>query len=364
MANGGRGMRRMAILTSSVVVAAMVVAVTAGASASSAPPAPTIKPGTTWTLRAGSTCEGDSFAAHKKFSGTYYSGSDQGTYKGKKKVTLTWTTGAPTGDVFQGTFNKKTGDYAGTYGPGGQSVAATLAPAATQGCALVETQASAYSITYGQSDSDRVTVTGTGAATPTGSVDFYRCAGSGVCGPTTAGAVDMGSADLTASGSTAIATSASFMPPGGGGYCFDGVYSGDSYYPPTADAFDADCFFVTPAESSLTTSPALSTILVGSDDYDEATVTVGQADTPTGSVEFYECGPEQTATDCTDTTGTELSTGTVGSGGTAKSADFSPLTTGTYCFAGYYSGDDNYNGGEDESGTDECFQVLSKPPPK
>jgi hypothetical protein len=356
-------MRRMAILTSSVVVAAITVAGTAGGSAASASPAPKIKPGTTWTLSAGPTCESDSFAAHKKFAGTDNSGSDQGTYKGTKKVTMTWTTGAPTGNVFQGTFNKKTGVYAGTYGPAGQSVAATLTPAAAQGCALVETQFSAYSITYGETDSDKATVTGTGTTTPTGSVHFYVCPESG-CSATASGAVDLGTTDLTVSGSTATAASVTFAPPRGGIYCFDGVYSGDSHYQPTADFSASDCFEVTPADSSLSTSPELGTIVVGSDDYDTATVTVGEDDTPTGSVEFYECGPDQTATDCTDTTGTEVSNGTVGADGTAKSAEFSPLTTGTYCFVGYYSGDINYKGGGDDSGTDECFRVLSKPPPE
>jgi hypothetical protein len=105
--------------------------------------------------------------------------------------------------------------------------------------------------------------------------------------------------------------------------------------------------------------------------HDTATITGNQAaDTPSGTVTFFMCGPTQSATGCS-TGGTNIGTGTLsGTGATAsaKSPDVNTgagLTPGTYCFRAEWPGDNNYPtplkefGGT--NGTNECFTVLQIP---
>jgi len=103
---------------------------------------------------------------------------------------------------------------------------------------------------------------------------------------------------------------------------------------------------------------------------DTATVTGNQAaDTPSGTVTFFLCGP---TTGSCDSGGTSIGTGTLsGSGATASTASpevntsASPLTPGRYCFRAEWPGDANYPtpltefGGS--SGTNECFTVRTIP---
>jgi len=108
--------------------------------------------------------------------------------------------------------------------------------------------------------------------------------------------------------------------------------------------------------------------------HDTATVTGNQtADTPTGTVTFFLCGPIPTGScDGTTNVGTQIGTGTLsGSGGTA-SADSpdvntlaNPLSAGRYCFRATWPGDNNYPGTLIEfggaTGTGECFTVRTIP---
>jgi hypothetical protein len=230
-------MRRWAVGATIVVVTATVVA-GASATATSArakPPKVPVKAGSTWTMNlAGAGCESDSFAPHHGFTAVTGSSGDSGTYRrGPKKLTMTWTAGSGSGAAFTGTWKRATDTYTGTYSDAGQSGPATLVPLATGGCAVVTTAAASDSLTLGTSDTDTATVTGEGGITPTGGVHFYACPGdtdTDPCTGTAAGAVDLGSADLSGSGATATATSAAFSPTATGDYCFDAVYSGDTYY--------------------------------------------------------------------------------------------------------------------------------------
>jgi hypothetical protein len=104
---------------------------------------------------------------------------------------------------------------------------------------------------------------------------------------------------------------------------------------------------------------------------DTATVIGNQAaDTPSGTVTFFLCGPIPTGS-C-DSGGTNIGTGTLsGSGATASAASpevntsSSPLTPGRYCFRATWPGDANYLtpltefGGA--NGTNECFTVRTIP---
>jgi hypothetical protein len=105
--------------------------------------------------------------------------------------------------------------------------------------------------------------------------------------------------------------------------------------------------------------------------HDTDTVTGNQAaDTPSGTVTFFLCGPIPTGS-CSSG-GTNVGTGTLsGSGATASAnspdvnTSASPLTPGRYCFRAEWPGDTNYPtpliefGGA--TGTNECFTVRTIP---
>ena len=219
-------------------------------------------------------------------------------------------------------------------------------------------------IVLGGSDTDTAKVTGVLGVTPTGTVTFYVCGPFTTATACTTSGTKVGAGTLAGSGNTATAASPSFTPTATGIYCFLGVYSGDGNYATRSDGSTTrECFAVTPATPGVSSSPANATITLGNSDTDTATVTGVLGVTPTGTVTFYVCGPFASATACT-TSGTKLGTVTLaGSGGTATAIGpaYTPLSTGTYCFLGVYSGDGNYGGGSDGS-IGECFGVTPPQP--
>jgi hypothetical protein len=246
-------MRRWATVTSVIVITLTTAVVSTGASASPARTARArVKPGSTWTLEAGTQCESDAFAAHHRFSAGVSDGSgDRGTVRGTGKLKMTWTAGASAGAVFRGSFQRSTGHYLGTFGMPGHTVAATLVPGTVPGCATaaVTTTPASATISLGASDTDTATVTGNGGVTPTGTVTFWACAGTtGPCTSNSSGAMSLGAVAVSGAGVTATATSAGYTPPATGGYCFGADYSGDGHYGPGSDS-DAvltdECFSVT-----------------------------------------------------------------------------------------------------------------------
>ncbi|MGO9343109.1 MAG: putative Ig domain-containing protein, partial [Acidimicrobiales bacterium] len=168
---------------------------------------------------------------------------------------------------------------------------------------------------------------------------------------------------LSGSANPDTVTSASFTPTSTGYWCFAGVYSGDSNYSGSSDATTDECFDVTAASTSTTTTPTSSTGALGGPNSDVGVVTGNAAGgSPTGKVSFYECGPTPTPAPCTsqaNPVGSAVGL-TAGAGDTssATSVNFTATSTGWWCFAGYYSGDSNYSASSDTS-TDECFDVTS-----
>jgi hypothetical protein len=120
---------------------------------------------------------------------------------------------------------------------------------------------------------------------------------------------------------------------------------------------------VTSAGTSTATTPANASIVLGSGNTDGVTVTGNAAGgSPTGSVDFFDCGPTATAQACTSQANavggaTSLTPG-AGNTSTATSVSFTPTATGYWCFAGYYSGDSNYGASSDAT-VSECFHVTS-----
>ena len=103
--------------------------------------------------------------------------------------------------------------------------------------------------------------------------------------------------------------------------------------------------------------------------HDTASVAGNQAaDTPSGTVTFFLCGP--IATGSCNTGGTSIGTGTLsGSGATASATSpnvntsASPLSPGRYCFRAEWPGDANYPAALAEfggaNGTNECFTIQT-----
>jgi uncharacterized repeat protein (TIGR01451 family) len=116
--------------------------------------------------------------------------------------------------------------------------------------------------------------------------------------------------------------------------------------------------------SSTTRATHASAVMVaGQQNEDNATVT-GNATggSPTGSVTFYICGSG--ATSCDLTTGTLLGTVPLSAGAdntaTAQSASYTPLVSGDFCFAAYYSGSSTYYTSNDTA-DGQCFKVNRAP---
>jgi hypothetical protein len=114
----------------------------------------------------------------------------------------------------------------------------------------VVTTPSTSSLSLGGSVFDTATVTGDAEITPTGTVTFY------VCGPATsetpctvADRTELGapvSVSIAGAVNLVTAASVSYTPPGVGGYCFVGLYSGDGNYAPGTDGSASECFTVSP----------------------------------------------------------------------------------------------------------------------
>jgi len=128
-------------------------------------------------------------------------------------------------------------------------------------------------------------------------------------------------------------------------------------------------------EASVTTTPSdadgdpVSTLELGDSIHDYALIEgTGSNETPTGTVAFSICAPDEldgTGTDDPDTCdvgGTLVSTNAVTektgtNDGESTSDAFEPDSTGTWCWRGEYSGDDLYPEASDAS-DGECFDVV------
>jgi hypothetical protein len=117
----------------------------------------------------------------------------------------------------------------------------------------------------------------------------------------------------------------------------------------------------TPA-STTSSLPANEQITIGHANSDAATVTgTAIGGSPTGTVQFYECGPTAVATACTSQ-GNPLGAPMIiapgaGDTATASGPSVTPGSLGFWCFAAYYSGDTNYQASSNIA-TDGCFDVT------
>jgi hypothetical protein len=309
-----------------------------------------------------------------KVSGNPVAGTPSGSVNVSVCGPLTSASGCSTGGTSLGTATLSGGSatganftptalgtycYRAAYPAAGNYLAST--DASDGGCFTV-TQASSTatstpgngSIQLGASTTDSVTVTGNATAgTPTGVATFS------VCGPlpATADCAPGGTAlgTMTLSGGTA--TSPSFVPSALGTYCFRVDYGGNVNYLASSDGSAGECFTVTPANSTTTSTPASTSIQLGASTDDSVVVSGNQVGgTPIGSASFSVCGPLGSASGCA-TGGTSIGTATL-SGGSATSPSFTPGALGTYCYRAVYTATGNYLGSSDAS-AGECFTVTS-----
>ena len=229
---------------------------------------------------------------------------------------------------------------------------------------------------------DTATITGSNTAkTPSGSVAFSLCSfpvgSTAVCDGTTNVGTSIGSGTLSGSGGIASAVSADVntaaSPLAPGHYCFFASWPGDGNYT-TPLSFDGsgECFDVAKIPTGTVTSPVdgsgtvTHSINFGDTIFDRAVVTgTAAGGDPTGSVNFFVCGPIASGTCDTGGTAVTGNPKTLVSDGnaatftsSATSGGVTPTATGRYCFRAEYGGSDTYLPSSDAgSGDAECFVV-------
>ena len=90
----------------------------------------------------------------------------------------------------------------------------------------------------------------------------------------------------------------------------------------------------------------------------------GSPPNPTGTVDFYLCGPEDDIASCNTTDGTLVAADrplSAANPAIALSGPVAVTEVGDYCLFAEYSGDDNYDSAGD-NGTNECFTVTPAQP--
>jgi len=202
------------------------------------------------------------------------------------------------------------------------------------------------SVALGTSMHDLATVTVSSSFAPTGSVSFTFYANNSCDGDGT----DAGNVALDGNNPGAAHPSSSFGPLASGTYSFQAAWGGDANYSGATSACEP--FTVNQGRSTVTTTlhkADHSVVLVGGSVplgtimHDLATITVDGPFAPAGVINFnfYPNGS------CEE--GAAIHAGNVfpdgnNPGVAHPSFSFGPLTSGTYSFFAYYTGDDNYPG--------------------
>jgi hypothetical protein len=281
----------------------------------------------------------------------------------------------------------------GTTSTSGKTATINLAPGDQVVCTYVNQQNTATLATQvsdagpvfpGAAVHDTATVTGNQAGvTPSGTVTFFLCSQVPAGSSCNTGGTSIGTGTLSGSGATASATSpdvnTSASPLSPGRYCFRAEWPGDTNYPGALTEFGGatgtnECFTVQTITTTTTTTPSTGsggTATFGSSVTDHAIVQADQSGdgTPTGTVTFFICNPNQTSGGaCPAPNGTQVgspvdTTAVANSSPPASFADSDAITanqTGTWCWRAVYTpggaNGSNYTGSSDAS-SGECFTV-------
>jgi hypothetical protein len=253
----------------------------------------------------------------------------------------------------------------------------------------------ATAVSPGEQVRDTAVILGSGTGsppTPTGNVSFF------LCGPTAADSTALCTTGGTAVGVNPLAGSA---PPAGeatalsnfvntaaapltpGRYCFRATWPGDANYPDPlshSGTGNSECFLVrtiptntvtTPTDGSGVPIPNPTTtgVALGTNLFDRAVVTgTSIGGTPTGSVNFFVCNPNQlTGGVCAAGTGSAVTgnpkalSAVAGSNPPAASALSGAVLgniAGVWCFrANYVPSGSIYDPSNDTGSTTECVKV-------
>ena len=209
--------------------------------------------------------------------------------------------------------------------------------ASTTTTQLMNDDQNVLTITFGQSVTDTVKVSGIGSPfpVPTGTVDFMYSNDGGNSWTTYDASVKLDS--------NGQAVSSIFQPTATGNYDFKAVYSGDKNYTKSCSGQTDEPLNVHKGLTGpqVTTNLGIESemILLGHSVQDNATVTPMGAPFmgPTGTVDFQysiDGGNHWTS----------YSVVSLDANGNAVSALFQPKVAGNYLFKAIYSGDDNYAG--------------------
>ena len=241
---------------------------------------------------------------------------------------------------------------------GGGNQDRSLASGAIPPIPGLTTQASASTISLGQSVTDTATFTEVGSNGPvTGTVKFFVCGPFASATACATGGTQVGGA-ITIAGNSA--TSAAFAPDTTGTYCFRAEYTPDTlakYSPINHTNTTTECFTVVKASPAINTTPDPASGPTGTTLNDTATLSGGF--TPTGTITFN-------LYDSNDATcsGAPAFTQTVvvsGNNVYSTSGGFVANMTGTWRWTAGYSGDSKNNAAA--SGCDAELVTIGKATP-
>jgi hypothetical protein len=264
--------------------------------------------------------------------------------------TTAWVTGIYTVNATWGAYPPTVSRFASFAWAPATATTITTTNAASQGNVLPGTLVK---------DNVSVTAVPSDAGTPTGSVQFYFCGAL----PSAKGCNNSGTSVELVSLSGGKAQSAAQAPDKVGFYCFAAYYKPNTpnFLPSNSTAAVHECFQVVAPTATTTTLSSQRSVPPNTAVNDMVTVVTlsSGAGTPTGSVQFYICGPLGSASGCT-VSGALVGSPAIVSGGTAKSPNVSELQEGFYCFAAYYTPDTtNFLASNSTIAALECFQVLT-----
>ena len=136
-------------------------------------------------------------------------------------------------------------------------------------------------------------------------------------------------------------------------------YEGDSNHATSSGTFILNNGAHT-TTTTTTTSSSTGTVAPGTSVTDSAIVAAVSGPTvPTGTVQFYFCGPTGTATSCATAPGNAVGLPVTLVSGSATSGAESPSAVGYYCWSAVYTPDTSgFTGSSSTTTTNECFQVV------
>jgi hypothetical protein len=283
---------------------------------------------------------------------------------GRIASALDWGQGNSAGDINGSPYHMTIVSLDGNPSATGtlQLMAAAVAAAPT-----IVTRVSASTVTAGNTLTDTATLTGS-HGTVTGTVQFQLCSNTTTGCPQATGTNIGGPVALVNGSATSAAFGAGLAP---GNYCIGLVYvnNGNSFYSSAYhDDVPGECFRVVTAAPTVSTHLSDNAIQVGGTVHDSATLT-GATPNAGGTVQYRyyptsaACQADTAAFPATQPTGgTAAGVRTVTNGSVPDSDTVTLMSTGSFFWGVFYSGDAN-NGAAVSNCAAEVVVVSEATPP-